>query len=43
MTTNLHGPTDVLLLDLKKMPAGVTVVASVSVEEGEAPRLEIVQ
>jgi hypothetical protein len=43
LTTNLHGPTDVLSLGLKKMPAGLTVAASVSVEEGETPRLEIVQ
>ena len=43
LTTNLHGPTDVLSLGLKKMPAGLTVAASISVEEGETPRLEIVQ
>jgi hypothetical protein len=43
LTTNLRGPTDVLSLGLKKMPAGLTVAASVSVEEGETPRLEIVQ
>ena len=43
LTTKLHGPRDVLSLGLNNMPAGLTVATSVSVEQGETPRLEIVQ
>lgn len=43
LTTELPGPADALSLRLTKMPSGLTVAGFVSVEGGEAPRLEIVQ
>jgi hypothetical protein len=42
LTTELPGPTDVLSLRLTRVPSGLTVAGFVSVEDGEAPRLEIV-